>query len=110
MLNGRDKCKVVSFERQPCRNSGPIEYPIAHFLPTCIIPFFHDHLIRGIADNPYLLGTKARTLLLPPALDAAGLPGIPYTSYHEIAAMMLPDEIHPEVKEKLDAIQRAFSL
>lgn len=58
----------------------------------------------------YLKGTKARTDLLPSALDAAGLPGIPYTRYYEIAAGMLPEEIHPEVKEKLDAIQRAFRL
>ena len=61
-------------------------------------------------DFPYLTGTKARTLLIPPALDAAGLPGIPYTRYHEIAAVMTPEEIHPEVIEKLDAIQRAFGL
>ena len=62
------------------------------------------------ADVPYLVGTKARTQLLPPALDAAGLHGFPYTRYHEIAALMKPDEIHPEVVEKLDAIQRAFRL
>jgi hypothetical protein len=61
-------------------------------------------------DYPYLVGTKARTDLLPPALAAAGLPAVPYTSYHEIAAVMLPEEIHPEVKEKLDLIQKAFNL
>lgn len=61
-------------------------------------------------DYPYLTGTKARTDLLPAALAAAGLPGIPYTSYYEIAAGMLREEIHPEVKEKLDDIQRAFRL
>lgn len=60
------------------------------------------------ADTPYLIGTKARTLLLPPALTAGGLPGFPYTRFHEIAAGMLPVEVHPEVREKLDAIQRAF--
>lgn len=63
-----------------------------------------------LADYPYLVGTKARTQLIPPALEAAGLYGIPYTRYHEIAAVMRPDEIHPEVAEKLDAIQRAFRL
>lgn len=61
-------------------------------------------------DNPYLTGTKARTLLLPPALAAAGLHGFPYTRFNEIAAVMLPEEIHPEVKDKLDAIQLAFRL
>jgi predicted ATPase len=59
-------------------------------------------------DAPYLVGTKARTLLLPPALSAGGLPAFPYTRYHEIAAGMKPAEVHPEVTEKLDAIQKAF--
>jgi len=61
-----------------------------------------------LADYPYLVGTKARTQLIPPALEAAGLHGISYTRYHEIAAIMKPEEIHPEVIEKLDAIQKAF--
>ena len=61
-------------------------------------------------DYPYLVSSKARTDLLPPALTAAGLPGLPYSRYHEIAAVMLPEEIHPEVKEKLDLIQKAFNL
>jgi hypothetical protein len=61
-------------------------------------------------DDPYLSNTKARTDLLPPALTAAGLPGVPYTRYNEIAALMRPEEIHPEVREKLDLIQKAFNL
>jgi hypothetical protein len=63
-----------------------------------------------LGDYPFLNGTKARTELIPPALAAAGLHGIPYTRYHEIAAIMLPEEIHPEVVEKLNSIQRAFNL
>jgi predicted ATPase len=59
-------------------------------------------------DHDYLNTTKARTAVLPPALTAAGLPGLPYTRYHEIAALMRPEEIHLEVREKLDAIVRAF--
>jgi hypothetical protein len=62
------------------------------------------------ADLPMLVSTKARTHLLPPALDAGGLPAFPYTRYHEIAAQMLPAEIHPEVREKLDAICHAFGI
>jgi hypothetical protein len=61
-----------------------------------------------LGDHPLLETTKARTRLLPPALSAAGLPGLPYTRYHEIAALMRRDEIHPEVVEKLDGILRAF--
>jgi hypothetical protein len=72
-----------------------------------------DTLPRAIVDRPldnhaYLNNTKARTEILPPALTAAGLPGLPYTRYHEIAALMLPEEIHPDVREALDAIVRAF--
>jgi predicted ATPase len=59
-------------------------------------------------DHAFLNSTKARTELLPPALTAAGLPAFPYTRYHEIAAVMRPEEIHPEVVEKLDGIVRAF--
>ena len=61
-------------------------------------------------DIPYLKNTKARTELLPPALDAAGSPGFPYTQYYEIAAVMKPEEIHPEVVNKLDKITEAFGL
>ena len=63
-----------------------------------------------LADHEFLNVTKARTKLLGPLLEAAGLYGLPYTRYHEIAAMMDPEEIHPEVVEKLDAICRAFGV
>lgn len=59
-------------------------------------------------DYPFLNNAKARTELLPPALAAAGLPDLPYTQYYLIAWMMQPEEIHPEVREKLDAIVKAF--
>lgn len=67
-------------------------------------------LKNPLKDTPLLKNSKARTDLLPPALDAAGLPGFPYTSYYEIAAVMKPEEIHPEVVEKLDLIMEAFGL
>ena len=63
-----------------------------------------------LADHVFLNTTKARKDILPPLLEAAGLHGLPYTRYHEIAALMLPAEIHPEVAEKLDAICRAFGV
>jgi ABC-type cobalamin/Fe3+-siderophores transport system ATPase subunit len=65
-------------------------------------------LERPLDDHPYLVSTKARTAILPPALNAAGLLNLPYSRYQEIAAGMLPEEIHPEVREKLDAIVAAF--
>jgi hypothetical protein len=62
-----------------------------------------------LGEHLVLNATKARTELLPPALTAAGLPALPYTRYHEIAAVMRRHEIHPEVVEKLDGIMRAFA-
>ncbi|MDA1049563.1 MAG: AAA family ATPase [Planctomycetota bacterium] len=70
-------------------------------------PAFMNDPLR---DLDFLKTTKARTNLIPPALDAAGLAGMPYTEFFQIAAVMTPDEIHPEVKEKLDLIQKAFNL
>ena len=63
-----------------------------------------------LSDHEYLIEAKARLRLLPPLLEAAGLHGLPYTRYHEIAALMLPTEIHPEVVKKLDAICQAFGV
>ena len=63
-----------------------------------------------LGDHEFLNVTKARTRLLPPLLEAAGLHDLPYTRYHEIAQGMLPEEFHPEVEEKLDAICRAFGV
>ena len=60
-------------------------------------------------DPDYIKGTKARTVLIPPVLQAAGV-HLPYTSYSEIAACMLPEEVHPEVREKLDGLCDAFGV
>lgn len=59
-------------------------------------------------DDPLVMAVKARTRLLPPLLASAGIHDLPYTRYHEIAALMRPEEIHSEVSEKLDAICEAF--
>ena len=69
-----------------------------------------DVVEEPLADHEYLIEAKARTRLIAPLLEAAEIHGLPYTRYHEIAALMLPEEIHPEVVEKLDAICRAFGV
>ncbi|MFH1672735.1 MAG: ATP-binding protein [Pseudomonadota bacterium] len=78
------------------------KYFQANFPP----PFIENPL----SDPAFLKSTKARVDLIPPALEAAGLFNIPYTKYNEIAAVMLPEEIHPEIREKLDAICKAFNI
>lgn len=75
--------------------------------------YLRQNLPPAVIDSPlgehvFLNNTKARTQIIQPALEAAGLHGIPYTRFHEIAALMQPDEIHPEVIEKLDLIVKAF--
>ena len=87
--------------------AGPhIEDLRRHFEENYPPAFLRDPL----TDNAVVVRSKARTERLPHALAAAGLPGIHYTRYHEIAAVMLPEGIHPEVREKLDLIQKALGL
>ena len=62
------------------------------------------------AVERYLAETKARTTLISGVLQEGGVHGMDYTQFNEVAALMLPEEIHPEVKEKLDFIQQAFGL
>jgi hypothetical protein len=80
-----------------------------------LMKHLHDNmpprlLSEPLADLPMLTSSKARTELLPPALAAAGFVDLPYTEYFRIASMMRPEEIHPEVREKLDGIVAAFGL
>ena len=80
-----------------------------------MLTYWYDNLPPAVAREPlgddgYLDIIKARTQLLPSLLEAAGLHGLSYTRYHEIAVRMLPEEIHPEVYEKLDAICHAFGV
>ncbi len=58
----------------------------------------------------YLRTTKARTEIVGGVLEEAGVHGLSHTEFAGIAAVMLPEEIHPEVREKLDFIQQAFGL
>ncbi|MEW6753791.1 MAG: AAA family ATPase [Candidatus Latescibacterota bacterium] len=58
----------------------------------------------------FLVNTKAREAILPPILTDAGIHGMDYTRYADIAAAMARDDVHPEVLAKLDQIQQAFGL
>jgi hypothetical protein len=70
--------------------------------------FFENPLEPEPLVENYLRTTKAKTEILPRILNAAGLPAFPTSRYHEIAAIMLPEEIHPDVVRMLDTICRAF--
>jgi predicted ATPase len=72
--------------------------------------FWADALMVPPLIDTFLKNTKARTAIIGALLEASGIHGFDYTRFDEIAAMMLPQEIHPEVMEKLDFIQQAFGL
>ena len=85
--------------------------PYVSDMLACWRYHFPPVVVKEPLGNHDLLNySKARTLLLPALLEAAGIRNLPYTRYHEIAAQMLPEEIHPEVSEMLDAICRAFGV
>jgi len=63
----------------------------------------------ALVEN-FLRTTKARTIILGALFEESGLFGLDYTSFEEVAMRMAPEEIHPEVREKLDFIQQAFGL
>ena len=67
-------------------------------------------LHNPLGDYPYLRSVKASEDIIPQVLNAAGIHGVAKRDFYEIAALMRPEEIHPEVKEKLDAIAQAFGL
>jgi hypothetical protein len=68
-------------------------------------PFALPPIVEG-----YFKSTKARTTILGTIFDEAGIHGLDYTDFDQIAAQMLPEEIHPEIIAKLDFIQQAFKL
>ena len=82
----------------------------AHMVRVFRQEFLDDPLHPEPLVENYLVNTKARRDILPAILQAAGLHNITYTRYHEIAALMQPEEIHPEVVEKLNGICRAFGV
>lgn len=103
--------RFIEKEVGPGAASADARRDMATYLEQTLTPAF---LESPLQPNPlidaYLKQNKARTNVIPPILEAAGLHGFPYTRFHEIAAAMRPEEIHPEVIEKLDAIQKAFRL
>jgi hypothetical protein len=82
----------------------------AYLLRTFTSEWIQDPLGDHALVEAYLESKKARTIVLPPILNAGGLPAFPYQEYYKIGATMLAEEIHPDVKEALDQIQKAFRL
>ncbi len=70
--------------------------------------FLDDPYHPKMLVEKYLEAEKVSESLLPALLQAAGLHNVPKNRFSEIAAQFKPEEIHPEVIDKLDKIQRAF--
>jgi len=60
-----------------------------------------------LGDHPALIHSKASNEYLVPWLKETGSP-TPKRDLYLLAARMMPEEIHPEVKEKLDRIEEAL--
>jgi len=99
------------------RYHGQMEIELRHDAGWAVtmLARWHDEFPPAVTRDPlgdheFLNVTKARTRLIEPLLEAAGIYGLPYTRYHEIATLMRREEIHPEVLEKLNSICRAFGV
>ncbi len=67
-------------------------------------------MANPLGDFAFLEGIKASERLIPPILTAGGIHGVEKNRFYEVAALMQPGEIHPEVVKKLDLIQNGFGL
>ncbi|MDA8014001.1 MAG: AAA family ATPase [Gammaproteobacteria bacterium] len=90
-------------ETAPLANLDSMKVQMKKLLPG-------DAVDNPLDKNHMFDNTKMRDSILPAILDAAGISDFPYTRYAEIAAVMLPAEIHPEIVAKLDAIADHFGL
>jgi hypothetical protein len=81
---------------------GPAQEYLRDQLPPAV---FRDPL----ASHDYLVATPASKTLLPGFFSAAGAE-ISRQEYFLVAEQMRPEEIAPEVRDKLDAIRRALGL
>lgn len=76
-------------------------------------------LQQEFMDNPaepialvesYFASQPVSKKLIPALLQAAGLNNLPKRDYFEIAAQFKPEEVHPEIIERLNQIKQAFGV
>lgn len=72
---------------------------------------FREHPFMPSGPQARMLQTEpASKTLIPAMLQAAGLNQFGKGSYFEIAQCFLPEEVHPEVREKLAMVKFAFGV
>ncbi|MBI3761102.1 MAG: AAA family ATPase [Chloroflexi bacterium] len=69
-------------------------------------PFINDPL----TETELLRSARASKTILPGFLQAAGIHAFEKSDFYEIAAVQKPEELPPEVPEKLDLIAKALGL
>ena len=92
-----------SGEDAPLANVDAMRKAMRVYLPDAAVD-------SPLLDDNVFIGIKARTSFLQKILDDAGLQGLHYSRYNEIAAIMRPEEIHPEITQFLDAVADHFNL
>ena len=78
----------------------------SHLLARMVLPEVFE---QPLADTPFLLGTKVSDVVLEPFFrqfyaSIGEYNVMPKHNFYRLARLMEPDEIHPEVREKLDDI------
>lgn len=58
----------------------------------------------------YFTSQPVSKKLIPALMQAAGLNNVPKRDYFEIAAQFKPEEVHPEIVERLNQIKQAFGV
>jgi len=64
-------------------------------------------LTHPLKDSDYLVATPASKSIIPELMRQADT-RLSKKDFYQIAAQMLPAEVHPEVVEKLDAISKVL--
>ena len=72
--------------------------------------FLDDPMHPEPLVETFFQATPVSKTLLPALLQSAGLNNVPKREFFEIAALFKPDEVHPEIIERMNQIKQAFGV
>jgi len=99
--------EIENYLLQPDAVKRFVNFPLSD---QAVEKAFHQHVPQGtdlFGDHVSLVRIKASNEFLVPLFEKIGFP-TPKRDLYLLAARMMPEEIHPEVKEKLDRIEEAL--
>ncbi len=79
-------------------------------LTTLQQAFLDDPMHPVALVEGYFRAEPVSKSLIPELMQAAGLNNLPKREYFEIATLFRPDEVHPEIIERLNQIKQAFGV